>query len=73
MTIKDLIIEEVFLSGETFVASVNNATHYWTGRLFPGVEADLRDEDGKLPEWFDSMEVVAIGAADDGGLLVAVR
>lgn len=73
MTIKDLIIEEVFLSGETFVASANNATHYWTGRLLPGVEDELRDDEGKLPEWFDSMEVVAIGAADDGGLLVAVR
>ena len=73
MTIKDLIIEEIFLLGDIFVASANDATPYWTGRLFLGVEADLRNEEGKLPEWFDSMEVVAIGAADDGGLLVAVR
>ena len=41
--------------------------------MLPGAEDELRDEDGKLPGWFDSMEVVAIGAADDGGLLVAVR
>ena len=73
MTIKDLIIEEIFLLGDIFVASANDATPYWTGRLFLGVEADLRNEEGKLPEWFDSTEVVAIGAADDGGLLVAVR
>ena len=73
MTIKDLLIEQIFLSGEVFVASANDATPYWTGALFPEVEDDLRGEDGELPGWFTDMEVVAIGAADDGGLLVAVR
>lgn len=73
MTIKDLIIEEIFLSGDVFVASANDVTPYWVGKLYPGVEDKLRDDEGNLPEWFDSMEVVAIGAADDGGLLVAVR
>lgn len=73
MTMKGLVREEIFLFGETFVASANGAAHYWTGRLLPGVEDELRDEDGKLPGWFDSMEVVAIDASDDGGLLVAVR
>ena len=73
MTIKDLMIEQIFLSGEAFVASAKEMTPYWTGKLFPGVEDGLRDEDGELPRWFNSMEIVAIGAADDGGLLIAVR
>ena len=73
VTIKDLLIEGIWFGGDVFVASAGDASPYWSGKLFPGAEESLRDEDGSLPGWFSSMEVAAIGASDDGGLLVAVR
>lgn len=73
MTIKDLLIEGIWFGGEVFVASADDAMPHWSGKLFPGAEESLRAEDGSLPGWFSSMEVAAIGASDDGGLLVAVR
>ena len=73
MTIKDLLIEDIWFGGDVFVASADNASPYWSGKLFPGAEDELCDEDGSLPEWFSNMEVAAIGASNDGGLLVAVR
>lgn len=73
MTIKDLITEEIFFGGDVFVASAGNAAPYWSGTLYAGIESDLRSDSGTLPHWFDRMEVAAIGAAADGGLLIAVR
>lgn len=73
MTIKDLLIEGIWFGGDVFVASASDATPHWSGKLHPDVESDLHAEDGALPDWFSCMEVAAIGASNDGGLLVAVR
>lgn len=73
MTINDLLIEGIWVEGEVFVASANDASSYWAGQLHPGLKEELRAEDGSLPDWFARMEVVAIGAAAGGGLLMAVE
>ncbi|MBR3689773.1 MAG: hypothetical protein IKL97_01560 [Eggerthellaceae bacterium] len=73
MTIKDLLIEGIWFGGDVFVASASDAKPHWSGKLHPDVESNLREEDGALPDWFARMEVAAIGAAEDGSLLVAVR
>lgn len=73
MTVNDLLTEDIWFEGDVFVASANDAVSYWTGQLHPGLKEELRAEDGSLPDWFARMEVVAIGAAAGGGLLMAVK
>ena len=74
MNIKDLLIEEIALGGFVYVATVGEAgtEFHWSGELYPGVEEFLKGEGGSFPEWF-TREVVAIGAAKDGSLMIAVE
>ena len=75
MNIRDLLIEEIDLHGEVYVATVGDdgVEMHWSGELYPGVEKDLKTEDGTYPDWFARKEVVTIGSTKDGGLMIAVE
>ena len=45
---------------------------HWFGELHLGVEESLKGEGCSFSEWF-TREVVAIGAAKDGSLMIAVE
>ena len=75
MNIKDLLIEEISFSGGVHVASVGEtgAEFHWSGDLYPGMEHDLRAEDGSLPDWFAKKEVMGIAASDGKSLMIVVE
>ena len=75
MNIHDLMIEEIAFSGTVSVASAGDAgvQFHWSGILEPGVEDELRDGNGALPDWFAKREVVGIGSTHDGSVMVVIE